>query len=370
MRHIRHLRYVALLCGAIVPAVAIVPTVAVLAAATPAQVAWTITPGPTSGFGILRDVYAASPTNAWAVGSQSGGGTGRRNQLIEHWNGRAWQVATVPAVSQFTTELYSVSGTSANDIWAGGDQETAASGAYIPEVTLIMHWDGTSWTRVPSPNPTAFVNRLVMVKAFALNDVWASGFAEATDGQPFTNFTLHWNGTSWSQISTPDPGMMVAGGSSGSDVWFMGATPWHWNGSSFTQVPGPVSRTVAAISPTAAWGVSETNGVATLNRWNGSTWSTFQTLPSSDALYGLAALSANDVWAVGNQTIDANGDEVTLTLRWNGTGWATVPSPNPQPGFLPGLLGADAAAPATVFAVGQGSGTVGNQTLAMVNSNG
>src|SRR6516162_2921278 len=223
MRHIRHLRYVALLCGAIVPAVAIVPTVAVLAAATPAQVAWTITPGPTSGFGILRDVYAASPTNAWAVGSQSGGGTGRRNQLIEHWNGRAWQVATVPAVSQFTTELYSLSGTSANDIWAGGDQETAASGAYIPEVTLIMHWDGTSWTRVPSPNPTAFVNRLVVVTAFALNDVWASGFAEAADGQPFTNFTLHWNGTSWSQISTPDPAMMVASGSSGSDVWFMGA---------------------------------------------------------------------------------------------------------------------------------------------------
>src|SRR6516225_3161041 len=261
----KFLRSVALVCGAIVPAVA------VLAAGPPAlaQAAWTITPGPTSGLGILRDVYAASPASAWAVGSQSGGGTGRRNQLIEHWNGRAWQVATVPAVSEFTTELYSVSGTSANDIWAVGDQETAASGAYIPEVTLIMHWDGTSWTRVPSPNPTAFVNRLVMVKAFALNDVWASGFAEATDGQPFTNFTLHWNGTSWSQISTPDPAMMVASGSSGSDVWFMGATPWHWNGSSFTQVPGPVSHTVAAVSPTAAWGVSEANGVSTLNRWNG-----------------------------------------------------------------------------------------------------
>jgi len=363
----KFLRSVALVCGAIVPAVA------VLAAGPPAlaQAAWTITPGPTSGFGILRDVYAASPASAWAVGSQSGGGTGRRNQLIEHWNGRAWQVAALPAVSQFTTELYSVSGTSANDIWAVGDQETAASGAYIPEVTLIMHWDGTSWTRVPSPNPTAFVNRLVVVAAFALNDVWASGFAEAADGQPFTNFTLHWNGSSWSQVATPDPAMMVAGGSSGSDVWFTGATPWHWNGSSFTQVPGPVSRTVAAYSPTAAWGISqEANGVTTLTRWNGSTWSTVQTLPSNDWLSALAALSATDVWAVGNQTIDANGDQVTLTMRWNGTAWASVPSPNPQPGFLPGLLGAAAAAPATVVAVGQGAGTAGNQTLAMVTSNG
>jgi hypothetical protein len=273
-------------------------------------------------------------------------------------------------VSQFATELYSVSGTSASDIWAVGDQETAASGAYIPEVTLIMHWDGTSWTRIPGPNPAAFVNRLVVVKAFAPDDVWASGFAEAADGQPFTNFTLHWNGTSWSQVATPDPAMMVAGGSSGSDVWFMGAAAWHWNGSSFTQVPGPVSRTVAAISPTAAWGISAASGAATLTRWNGSTWATAQALPASDWVSALVALSASDVWAVGSQTIDANGDEATLTLRWNGTAWATVPSPNPQPGFLPGLLGAGAAAPATVFAVGQGAGTAGNQTLAMVNSNG
>lgn len=363
----RYLRYLRLPCCAIVSAALIV-----LASGTGAlaQAAWTITAGPTSGFGILRDLYAASPTNAWSVGAQSGGGTGTRNQLIEHWNGRAWQVATVPAVSQFSTELYSVSGTSADDIWAVGDQETLKSGAYIPEVTLVMHWDGTSWARVPSPNPAAFVNRLVVVKAFAPNDAWASGFAVAVDGQPSTNVTLHWNGTSWSQISTPDPAMVVVGGTSSSDVWFMGATPWHWNGSSFTQVPGPVSRTVAAISPTSAWGISQTNGIATLNRWNGSTWSTFQMLPSNDAPYALAALSANDVWAVGYQTTDANGDQATLTMRWNGTAWATVPSPNPQPGFFPALIGAGAAAPATVFAVGQGSGTAGNQTLAMVTSNG
>jgi hypothetical protein len=232
-----------------------------------------------------------------------------------------------------------------------------------------MHWDGTSWTRIPSPNPVAFVNRLVVVKAFAPDDVWASGFAEAVDGQPFTNFTLRWNGTSWSQVATPDPAMMVVGGSSGSDVWFMGAAAWHWNGSSFTQVPGPVSRTVTAISPTAAWGISAANG-ATLTRWNGSTWSTFQVLPSNDWFSALTALSANDVWAVGSQTTDANGDEATLTLRWNGAAWATVPSPNPQPGFFPALIGAGAAAPATVFAVGQGSGTGGNQTLAMLTGNG
>jgi len=75
----RYLRCAASWCCAIAPAVV------VLAAGTPAlaQAAWTITAGPTSGFGILRDAYAASPTNAWAVGAQSGAGRGHPRGCLE-----------------------------------------------------------------------------------------------------------------------------------------------------------------------------------------------------------------------------------------------------------------------------------------------
>jgi hypothetical protein len=270
-------------------------------------------------------------------------------------------------VSQFTTTLYSVSGTSAHDIWAVGYQETSNLGPYKPEVTLVMHWDGTSWTRVASPNPAAFVNRLTVVKAFAPNDVWASGDLESASGQPFSNVTMHWNGSNWSTVSTPESATVV-GGTSGSDVWFMGSTPWHWNGASFTQVPGPVSYRIVAVSPSAAWGIESTaTGAYVLNRWNGSTWSTFETLPANYSPSGLTALSATDVWAVGSQT-DASGNEATLTLQWNGTAWNTVPSPNPSPGSFPYLEGAAAAMPSTVFAAGQGTGTDG-APLAMISSN-
>jgi hypothetical protein len=163
-------------------------------------------------------------------------------------------------------------------------------------------------------------------------------------------------GTSWSQVSMPDPSMAVAGGTSGSDVWFMGATtPWHFDDSSFTQVPGPVSHEIVAISPSDAWGVASVNGIAALNHWNGSVWSTVKTLPASDGLFGLAALSANDMWAVGSVTL-ANGNEATLTMRWNGSTWSTVSSPNPAQSSFPSLIGAAAAAPSTVFAAGQGGG--------------
>ena len=43
---------------------------------------------------------------------------------------------------------------------------------------------------------------------------------------------------------------------------------------------------------------------------------------------GITALSANDVWAVG-QTQELNGVILTFTEQFDGTSWAMVPSPSP-----------------------------------------
>jgi hypothetical protein len=353
-------------------AVLAVAGIVTLTMSTPAsaQTTWTISRAPTSGYGLLSDVYVASATSAWAVGVQAGGGTGQRNELAEHWDGSAWHAAALPAVSKFSTRLLSVSGTSASNVWAVGDQETSDTGPYPPQVTLIMHWNGTRWTRVQGPNPGAFVSRLDVVKAFGPSDVWASGFFQAASGKPTTGFTVHWNGSKWTRITTPDPAMRVAGGTSGTDVWFMGAAAWHWNGHSFTTVPGPASYKVAAISPTNAWGIAtNSNGISVLNHWNGSAWSTAQTLPAGHQLSGLAALSANDVWAVGTQA-RGDGSMATLTMQRSGTAWHTVASPNPVNGTFPTLTNAAASRPGTVMAVGEGSGSTGNGTLAMMSTSG
>jgi hypothetical protein len=337
------------------------------------QTTWTVTPGATSGIGVLRSVYAASPTDAVAVGSQNNSSSRGFSQLIEQWNGSDWQVASVPSVSQFSNQLLAVSGDSATDIWAVGDVETTnGSGGYPPENTLVMHYNGSSWTRVSSPSPGAggTSGRLTSVEAFGPDDVWASGFFPASSNAAPTDFTLQWNGTSWSEVTLPDPTMQVVGGTSSTDVWFMSSTAaWHYNGSTFTQVSGPASHAITAISPTDAWGESSTSAGTELNHYNGTSWSTVTTLPSSDGLFTLAALSSTDVWAVGEQSL-SNGDEQTLTVNWNGSTWNTVPSPDPAGSSFPDLIGVAAASPSTVFAVGQGGGTGGDGTLALVSSNG
>ena len=46
-------------------------------------------------------------------------------------------------------------------------------------------------------------------------------------------------------------------------------------------------------------------------------------------LLKVEAISANDVWAVGNCDV---GPNQTLILHWNGAQWSVVPSPNPSKG--------------------------------------
>src|SRR5437667_195325 len=61
-----------------------------------------------------------------------------------------------------------------------------------------------------------------------------------------------------------------------------------------------------------------------VERWNGTSWLLISS-PNVGAvsnLEGAAAVSANDVWAVGSYS---NG---TLVEHWNGTSWSVVPSPN------------------------------------------
>jgi hypothetical protein len=65
--------------------------------------------------------------------------------------------------------------------------------------------------------------------------------------------------------------------------------------------------------------------------WDGTSWSLDLTPNSGgegNRLNATLALSANDIWAVG-QTQDNNGSILTLTQRFDGSTWTVVPSPDP-----------------------------------------
>jgi hypothetical protein len=87
-------------------------------------------------------------------------------------------------------------------------------------------------------------------------------------------------------------------------------------------------------------------------RWNGSAWSV---VPSPDTpsfenhLNAVDGVSANDLWAVGHTR---NGDYAVaepLALHWNGSAWRIVPTPTANDATLEGVV---ALASDDVWAVG------------------
>ena len=60
--------------------------------------------------------------------------------------GRVVSAGTVPSIAG---QLHGVSADSATDAWAVGFSETNPN----PRQTLIVHWNGTAWWRVPQPSP-------------------------------------------------------------------------------------------------------------------------------------------------------------------------------------------------------------------------
>src|SRR5207247_2313765 len=74
-----------------------------------------------------------------------------------HWDGSAWSIVATPNAPMDWSRLYGVAATSSNDVWAVGASQDVAS---VPGRTLIEHWDGSAWSIVPSPSPGAVVNEL------------------------------------------------------------------------------------------------------------------------------------------------------------------------------------------------------------------
>src|SRR5260370_34378928 len=62
-----------------------------------------------------------------------------------------------------------------------------------------------NWTGVPPPNPGTVANNLTGVAVVSACDAWAVGYDTSGNGA-FRTLILHWNGTSWTRVASPNPG--------------------------------------------------------------------------------------------------------------------------------------------------------------------
>jgi hypothetical protein len=88
----------------------------------------------------------------------------------------------------------------------------------------------------------------------------------------------------------------------------------HWNGNSWSEVvgiggngPDHALYGVAAVSASDGWAVGDSGGLALIGRWNGSSWNAFPSPIIAGRLYGSTAISACDVWAVGLRYVEGVG---------------------------------------------------------------
>jgi hypothetical protein len=259
---------------------------------------WTQVATPNQGgSAIFNAVAATSATNAWAVG-MIGPGPGVRvssaEPLIERWDGTAWSAQSFAVPTDGGT-FVAVAAASADDAWAVGWTGGVSEGT--GQTTLIEHWNGSTWTRVSSPDPAGQGNSLSGVTAISADDAWAVGYT-ATDSGVYKPLTMHWNGSTWSVVTSPDPdgdsGLQAVSAGSADDVWAVGQTDQCGHGGS--------SCTTVAM------------------HWDGTSWTTASTVnPSSsylNSLLGVAVISGGDVWAVGTTDYAS-----TLIEHWDGHTW-------------------------------------------------
>jgi hypothetical protein len=73
----------------------------------------------------------------------------------------------------------------------------------------IEHWDGTSRSIVSSPNPNPAPTKdtaLYGIAAISANDIWAVGAGNFSTISGTATLIEHWDGTTWTIIISPDPG--------------------------------------------------------------------------------------------------------------------------------------------------------------------
>lgn len=236
---------------------------------------------PGGGDTFLNSVAAVSATDVWSVGSYEPNFNGTSLTLIEHYNGTTWSMIPSPNVGTNSNTLNSVAVVSATDVWAVGSYQNSNN---IGQ-TLIEHWNGTQWSIVTSPNVGTDVNVLNGVAAHSANGVWAVGYYNP-GGQQLIE---RWDGTQWNIVSSPGPGALDA---------------------------------VTVLSSTNVWVV----GGSLIEQWNGTAWNTFPN-PGPGGLVSISAASASDIWAAGSEA--GQDYKNPYVIHWDGMQWSVSYAPNP-----------------------------------------
>lgn len=295
----------------------------------------------------LAAVYATGPNHVWAIGTDG----------VLRFDGAGWSLAPLPANFQDFTAM---AGSGPSNVWALG----AAGGS-----TLLVHWDGTSWTPVAPPPGGHYYSSMAVSPTGVF-------LLEATDDEADTAGVAVWNDRAWTRERLPHAvqarGMRVVG----NEVWIAGYAYFD---------PRPEERNQFGVLLRRAagrWSTTFTGRRSTDPVIGAVSWSAFDGVGPFLMLYGTDSSGAGRVllktgagaWRrvnVPENPSDASYVETAFLLgdgapvirystrrghmhyRYNGTAWEPmVPSLTPEGLMLASPLGYSAtiAVPGTAQA--------------------
>ncbi len=300
----------------------------------------------------LFAVDGTSSSDAWAGGWQNmvvnGGWTGQQ-LLTMYWDGNQWTVVPAPlpttnlGASVNGASVRSISASAPNDVWFAGnwvDLNLATSLTSHPG--LLMRWNGSSFQRFTPPIVSgASGQAFASIKALAPTDVWAVG--SATNGTNSPAVVFHWNGTSWTNMPPPNPypGYFInyrqVTARSITDVWALGEASnmvpgqggtflSHWNGSAWSTVQGPAWS--STTGPLAQIHLDPTGDIFAIGtgvwRYHSGAWTQIEAFPTVSGL-GLSSIDSSgpcELWVAGGQQLALQ--PMPYAARTNAPGlWST-----------------------------------------------
>jgi hypothetical protein len=377
-------RWVSKVANRLMTVVALAVSAMLLVGSPAWALGWTTVSSPNEvpGDNYLYGADASDASNVWAVGVVYSPRNGTFHGVALRYDGAAWRSVARTGLPGDET-LRGVDAVSTTDVWVVGDHRAGIAGFE----TMAARWNGTTWTREPTPNPGGF-NSLAGVAA-AGGTVWAVGsYIDPSSSTNRRKLILQRAGDRWRVSAAPTvatserltavdatgPADAWAVGSASRDIQSASQAPLalRWNGTSWVSMTLPAAGStglagVDARTPSDVWAVGSSSDAAGsqpyVAHFDGTSWRRMATptLAGGGELTDVVALSPTTVVAVGR----SNG--APLILRWNGTSWtreATSASSNPF------VTGAAAGGPNTVWAVGYrfDLNAYSNRTLTMLGT--
>jgi hypothetical protein len=305
---------------------------------------WGIVPAQDAGR--LTSVSAIAADDAWALGDKA----------LLHWDGATWSEVQLPV--RKGAYFGSLSASGPDDVWIAGTRPGPFIGRHTRGLsTIVARFDGASWNVMHPLNPGSRDNYLEGLVALSPTDVWVAGYSgdRGRHAPEAISLTEHWDGNTWSVVPSPSPSPSLnviwgAGSERDSGIWALGhyRAPDHhlhalvlrWDGARWDQIR---MRGVSTWSPTSASGTS-TRQVWVVGSEPTSSlaiaWcsvSSCRTLvepgQSSDRIAdSVYAVGPGEAWIVGDKSSASTGyGSRPFAERWDRTSWTEVSVPSGLP---------------------------------------